>query len=59
MAVPDVLLSGDHKLIDKWKHEQSLLRTLKNRPDMLEKAWLTEEDTAFLKQAGKDISNEG
>ena len=59
MAVPDVLLSGDHKLIDKWKHEKSLLRTLKNRPDMLEKAWLTDEDTAFLKQAGKDITNEG
>ncbi len=58
MAVPDVLLSGDHKLIYKWKHEQSLLRTLKNRPDMLEKAWLTDEDTAFLKQAGKDTSNE-
>ena len=46
--VPEVLLSGNHMLIDKWKHEQSLLTTLKKRPDMLEKAWLTEEDVSFL-----------
>ncbi|MGN1116718.1 MAG: tRNA (guanosine(37)-N1)-methyltransferase TrmD [Candidatus Ornithomonoglobus sp.] len=47
-AVPEVLLSGNHKLIDKWKHEQSLLATLKKRPDMLRKAWLTEEDAEFI-----------
>lgn len=46
--VPEVLLSGNHKLIDRWKHEQSLLATLKKRPDMLKKAWITEEDAAFL-----------
>lgn len=49
-AVPEVLLSGNHKLIDKWKHEQSLLATLKKRPDMLEKAWLTVEDARFLEK---------
>ena len=48
MEVPEVLLSGNHELIDKWKHEQSLLTTLKKRPDMLENEWLTDEDIAFL-----------
>ena len=48
MEVPEVLLSGNHELIEKWKHEQSLLTTLKKRPDMLENEWLTDEDIAFL-----------
>lgn len=37
MSVPDVLVSGNHKEIDKWRHEQSLKRTLERRPDLLEK----------------------
>lgn len=53
-AVPEVLLSGNHRLIDKWKHEQSLLATLKKRPDMLEKAWLTEEDAEFIARNKED-----
>lgn len=48
-AVPEVLLSGNHALIEKWKHEQSLIATAKKRPDMIEKAWITEDDAAFLK----------
>jgi len=46
--VPDVLLSGDHKKIDKWRREQALLRTLHKRPEMLETAELTKEDKKFL-----------
>lgn len=46
--VPDVLLSGDHKKIDKWRREQALLRTFQKRPDMLEKTELTKEDLKFL-----------
>jgi len=46
--VPDVLLSGDHAKIDKWRREQALLRTFNQRPDMLEKAELTEKDKKFL-----------
>lgn len=46
--VPDVLLSGDHKKIDKWRREQALLRTYQKRPDMLEKAQLTKEDKKFV-----------
>jgi len=37
MAVPEVLVSGNHKLIADWRREQSLLITQKNRPDLLEK----------------------
>jgi tRNA (guanine37-N1)-methyltransferase len=46
--VPDILLSGDHGKIDKWRREQSLLRTLKKRPDMLGKVELTKKDLEFL-----------
>lgn len=46
--VPDVLLSGHHANIEKWRHEQSLLRTAKKRPDMIKKANLTEKDKQFL-----------
>lgn len=47
--VPDVLLSGDHKKIETWRRKESLRRTLKRRPDLLEDANLTEEDLEFLK----------
>lgn len=46
--VPDVLLSGDHKKVERWRREQSLLRTLARRPDMLETASLSEADKKFL-----------
>jgi len=47
-SVPDVLLSGDHARIEKWRREQALARTLNKRPDMLEKADLSEADKKFL-----------
>jgi len=37
MKVPDILLSGDHKAIEKWKSEQSIERTKRTRPDLLKK----------------------
>lgn len=46
--VPDVLLSGDHAKIDRWRREQALERTFRKRPDMLEKAELTKEDLKFI-----------
>ncbi len=46
--VPDVLLSGDHAKIEKWRRQQALLRTLNKRPDMLEKAELSREDKKFI-----------
>jgi len=46
--VPEVLLSGHHANIDAWRREQSILRTYERRPDLLEKADLTEEEGEFL-----------
>ena len=48
MKVPDVLISGHHGNIEKWRREQSLLMTAKYRPDMLIKADLSESDKKFL-----------
>lgn len=48
--VPDVLLTGHHANVDKWRREQSLKRTAERRPDMLEKADLTKEDIKYLSQ---------
>ena len=53
-TVPDVLLSGDHARIEKWRRQQALLRTLRKRPDMLEKAELSKEDLKFLEGLKKD-----
>ena len=52
--VPEVLLSGDHARVARWRREQSLLRTLRRRPDLLEKARLNEEDQEFLAKHGQD-----
>ncbi|TMW73193.1 tRNA (guanosine(37)-N1)-methyltransferase TrmD [Alteribacter natronophilus] len=49
MKVPDVLLSGHHARIERWRREQALRRTFERRPDMLEKADLSKEDKAFIR----------
>ncbi|WOV85873.1 tRNA (guanosine(37)-N1)-methyltransferase TrmD [Sporosarcina jeotgali] len=49
-SVPDVLLSGNHGEIDKWRMEQSLRRTLERRPDLLDKISLTPEQDKMLKK---------
>ncbi len=46
--VPEVLITGHHANVDKWRREQSLERTAQRRPDMLEKAQLTAKDIKFL-----------
>lgn len=46
--VPEVLLSGDHSKIEKWRREQALLRTFRKRPDILERAKLSEADKKFV-----------
>lgn len=46
--VPDVLLTGHHANVNKWRREQSLKRTAQRRPDMLENAELTEKDREYL-----------
>ena len=52
LEVPPVLLSGDHGAIAKWRRQQALLRTLNQRPDLLDKAALTPEDLGFLRSHG-------
>ena len=51
--VPEVLLSGHHKNIENWRHKQSLIKTAKVRPDMLEKIEITEKDMEILKNIDK------
>ena len=51
--VPAVLVSGNHAQIAKWRREQSVLRTLRRRPEMLEKAELMEEDKRLIKEKGE------
>lgn len=46
--VPDVLLSGDHKKVEEWRHEQSVLRTLRSRPELLEEAELSRADVKTI-----------
>ena len=46
--VPEVLLSGHHENVNKWRREQSLKRTAERRPDMLEKAELSDKDKIYL-----------
>jgi tRNA (guanine37-N1)-methyltransferase len=50
--VPEILLSGDHGKVEKWRREQSLLRTLARRPDLLENFDLTEKERTFLEEHG-------
>ena len=52
--VPEMLLSGDHARVDRWRREQSLLRTLQRRPDLLGTAELTEWEREFLREQGWD-----
>ena len=46
LEVPQVLLNGDHAKIRRWRREQSLLATLRARPDLFEKAGMTDEERA-------------
>lgn len=48
--IPDILISGHHAHIEEWKHQQSLLTTLKKRPDLLKTADLTDKDLEFIKK---------
>lgn len=50
MAVPEVLLSGHHAQIERWRRRESLRKTFLQRPDLLEGASLSEEDQAFLRE---------
>lgn len=48
--VPEVLLSGHHQNVDKWRRKQSIKRTYERRPDMLENAELTKDDLKYIEE---------
>lgn len=48
--VPAILVSGNHQEVEKWRREQAILRTMKRRPDMLQKATLTEAEKQMLEK---------
>ena len=54
--VPEVLMSGHHANIEKWRREQSVIRTAKNRPDLLGKAELTDKERILAAQIQEEMT---
>ena len=53
--VPEILMSGHHANVEKWRREQSIIRTVERRPDLLEKANLTQKEKDFIKKYLKSL----
>ena len=53
-AVPEVLLSGDHAAVERWRRDQALWPTLASRPDLLDRAELSGEDRELLREMGHE-----
>ena len=58
VAVPPVLLSGDHAKIDAWRRKQALKRTLERRPDLLEGRLLSKQDLKLLDELDNQVRQE-
>ncbi len=58
MDVPSVLLSGNHEVIRRWRRKQAVANTLQKRPDLIEKARLSEEDMEILDIIKEESKNE-
>ncbi|HKW76481.1 MAG TPA: tRNA (guanosine(37)-N1)-methyltransferase TrmD [Terriglobales bacterium] len=56
MAVPEVLIGGNHEQIRKWRRRKALEKTLRNRPDLLDREKLSEMDEAIVRDLGKRIN---
>ena len=56
LEVPEILLSGDHERINRWRYRQSLKRTLERRPDLLEQVELSDEDLGLLSEIREDLN---
>jgi tRNA (guanine37-N1)-methyltransferase len=54
LAVPDVLMNGNHEEIRRWRRRRALEKTLRNRPDLLEKVALSPEDKALLRECKRE-----
>ncbi len=59
MAVPDVLLSGNHAQIERWRRQESLRRTLNRRPELLDRARLSGEDLEILAKLKETMGTKG
>jgi len=57
LRAPDVLLNGDHAQIRRWRREQQLRKTLANRPDLLERAVLSEADRRLIEEIRNDAAS--
>lgn len=57
LEVPEVLMSGDHKAIARWRRQQALAKTWRARPELLEQAALNDEDRIFLNSLEKQRSD--
>ncbi len=55
MLVPDILLSGDHRTIEKWRFKEALKRTMQRRPDLVERASLEPAEMALLDEARAEL----
>jgi tRNA (guanine37-N1)-methyltransferase len=58
LKVPEVLLSGDHEKIRRWRRKEALRRTLLRRPDLLQKTRLSEEDFSLLEEIKRELREE-
>jgi tRNA (guanine37-N1)-methyltransferase len=56
LAVPAVLLGGDHAAVRRWRREEQLRKTLRNRPDLLEGATLSAEDMRLLQRLRTELA---
>ena len=52
--VPPILLSGHHANIEKWRREQSILRTMESRPDLLKESNLTDKEKKWIRQVKRE-----
>ena len=58
LKVPPVLISGDHQAVSRWRKQQSLLRTLERRPDLLDGVEFDEETRAMLDACRRQLGSE-
>ncbi len=58
VGIPEALMSGNHEVIKKWRRRMSLEKTLRNRPDLLEKSMLSDEDVRILHELRAGAADE-
>ncbi len=54
--MPEVLLSGDHEAVNRWRRKMALLRTWQRRPDLLVERQLDDEDMSLLRECFEELA---